>query len=157
MYTLIGWIWLRSKRPEDKHGDSSVPLPEPPNPPRPSEEVRAKPELLSYDNNNSTTTQHLQHEGIDVYVISSLLECEEILSNIPRSNLSLVGFDCEWSQSYHLEIIMETSRGSMLPAFIYPVALVQIATIDSRCYLIRLSEMDNQIPLSLVDILQDER
>ena len=152
---LIGWTWFRSRRRESKQIDNSVPPSEPSDPIPPSEEVRSKPEL--YADSTSATTQHLQHEGMDVYVISSLSECEEILSSIPRSNLSLLGFDCEWSQTYHLDEIMETARVSKLPAFIYPVALVQLATIDSRCYLIRLSEMDNQIPQSLIDILQDEK
>ncbi|KAI6655158.1 hypothetical protein LOD99_2447 [Oopsacas minuta] len=147
------WNWLRIKRPKEEAIETTLPISRTNTPPiDQTEEVKAKPMLCP-----GPSTQHLQHDGVDVYVISSMTECEEILSSIPRQNLCLLGFDCEWAQSYHLDEIVQAARGDCLSAFVYPIALIQIATMDSRCYLIRLSQMQNQIPPSLVDILLDEK
>ena len=63
------------------------------------------------------------------------------LCNIFSYNQQAVGFDCEW-----------VFWGERLP-----VALIQIATYDGLCLLVRIYQMSDDIPASLRKFLNDKR
>ena len=63
------------------------------------------------------------------------------LVSLHHYGFQVVGFDCEW-----------VFWGQRLP-----VALIQIATYDGLCVLVRIFQMTESIPLSLKKFLADKR
>jgi hypothetical protein len=77
-----------------------------------------------------------------VHVIENVHECEEHVSKLIKTRTKVVGLDCEW-----------VSNGK---SDSHPVALMQLATPQRICYLIRLNRM-SAVPDVLRDFLNNRR
>ena len=80
-----------------------------------------------------------------VFVVDSVSSCDELLQSYRSSypfKLNFLGMDCEWVNK----------KGCTNT----PVALLQIATPLSDCFLVRLCKMDGQLPQTVREILEDK-
>ncbi|KAL9959867.1 hypothetical protein ACROYT_G033231 [Oculina patagonica] len=80
-----------------------------------------------------------------VFVVDSALSCEKLLQSYRSKypfKLNFLGMDCEW-----------VNKKGQTNA---PVALLQIATPLSDCFLIRLCKMDGHLPQTVREILEDK-
>ena len=80
-----------------------------------------------------------------VFVIDNVSSCDELLQSYRSQyplQLNFLGMDCEWVNK----------KGQTNT----PVALLQIATPLSDCFLIRLCKMDGHLPQSVREILEDK-
>lgn len=80
-----------------------------------------------------------------VFVVDSVLSCDKLLQSYRSScpfKLNFLGIDCEWvNKKGHTNT---------------PVALLQIATPLSDCFLVRLCKMDGYLPQTVREILEDK-
>lgn len=80
-----------------------------------------------------------------VFVVDNASSCDKLLqsylSKYP-SKLNFLGLDCEW--------VNKKGQTNV------PVALLQIATPLSDCFLIRLCKMDGHLPQTVREILEDK-
>ncbi|KAJ7370831.1 Exonuclease 3'-5' domain-containing protein 2 [Desmophyllum pertusum] len=80
-----------------------------------------------------------------VFVIDNVSSCNKLLQSYRSQyplQLNFLGMDCEW-----------VNKKGQTNA---PVALLQIATPLSDCFLIRLCKMDGHLPQSVREILEDK-
>lgn len=97
---------------------------------------------LTRSQGRSTKLRHYSLSHCTIDVIDSGGACEEILQSKTPQSLHVIGLDCEW---------VNKERGGRSP-----VALLQLAFLDGHCLLVRLCKT-NEIPSTLLDILQDNR
>lgn len=80
-----------------------------------------------------------------VFVVDCVTSCDKLLQSYRSSypfKLNFLGMDCEWvNKKGHTNI---------------PVALLQIATPLSDCFLVRLCKMDGHLPQTVREILEDK-
>lgn len=80
-----------------------------------------------------------------IYVVDSVSSCDKLLQSYRSSypfKLNFLGMDCEWvNKKGHTNT---------------PVALLQIATPLSHCFLVQLCKMNGHLPQTVRDILEDK-
>ena len=94
---------------------------------------------------NSASNQESKPKTMRGFILDDVASCDKLLQSYRSQyplKLNFLGIDCEWVNIKH-------QKNS-------PVALLQIATPLSDCFLIRLCKMDGQMPESVRDILEDE-
>ena len=80
-----------------------------------------------------------------VFILDHVASCDKLLQSYRSQypfNLNFLGIDCEW--------VNKKGQTNV------PVALLQIATPLSDCFLVRLSKMDGQLPETVREILEDK-
>ena len=93
----------------------------------------------------SPSNQELKQKYVRVFILDDVALCDEFLQSYKLRyllKLNYLGIDCEWVNT-------KDQRN-------FAVALLQIATPLSDCFLIRLCKMDGQMPKSVREILEDE-
>ena len=93
----------------------------------------------------SLRNQELKQKRVRVFILDDVALCDKLLKSYRSKyplNLNYLGIDCEWVNT-------KDQRK-------FAVALLQIATPLSDCFLIRLCKMDGQMPKSVREILEDE-
>ena len=94
---------------------------------------------------NSASNQESKPKTMRGFILDDVASCDKLLQSYRSQyplKLNFLGIDCEWVNIKH-------QKNS-------PVALLQIATPLSDCFLIRLCKMDGQMPESVRDILEDK-
>ena len=93
----------------------------------------------------SLRNQELKQKRVRVFILDDVALCDKLLKSYRSKyplNLNYLGIDCEWVNT-------KDQRK-------FAVALLQIATPLSDCFLIRLNKMGGQMPESVREILEDE-